>query len=333
MNCRKCKSSKLMAYNYKDFKSIAFQQGRRWILQDMESNYVYYHSNFNYRVICLDCSFEFEIDKLKRVISPKIDNKEIVLDLDQTLFYAIHPIFDKNDKFDFIIKTPDEKEYKIIKRPNLKEFIDFCLIRFEKINFYTSAQDWYANQLIKILNIPDNKIGWIKTFVDTVEKRPIYFEREFVKTMNNCFVVDDNYRCIKGYLNKIFKIKPFFGNKNDQELLNLINFIKNKKEKSFKISEVSDVEVDIFLRNLKINVKNFNLKDFDLVKKMINIMTKEEMCERGYITDPSDYPYIEMSNKTRLVFSDLNYDNYLKLIKMLKIKKNKSQKEYDLSKL
>lgn len=181
---------------------------------------------------CLDCKEDLRwADTVQKILFPAIDHKEIVFDLDHTLFHCELKEWDPDGDFEFT--SPDGKwTYVATKRPGLEDLMKNCLQRFEKNNFFTAATDWYAHVLIDSLNLPSEKIGFIKTRKHTFEGRPLSFERELLKPLNNSFVVEDKPLVIQGKNNRVFKIQPFYKGNEDKELERLWKSLKNLPLKS-----------------------------------------------------------------------------------------------------
>lgn len=325
MKCKKCGSTKLMAYNHRDFKSIMYYNSQKWILQSPTTNYIYYNSKYSYYVRCLECHSDVDYQNtfiFDKVYKPKIEHKEIVLDLDGTLFYH-NPYWQHEwTKWDIEMKIPDrDRTIKQIKRPYLDQFIKFCCERFEKINFFTSAEQWYAEILIKNLNIPKDKLGFIKTRKDTVRCRPITFEWELIKRLNNSFIIEDNFQVIEGYNNVVYEIKEYISRdpEKDDALLKLIDFIKTHKEEKITFPKKANIKFELFLRNMEINTKDMPIKIMKKIEKEVVSITKEEMIEGKISTNLEAFPYSENSNDgMEFIFADLNYENYLKLFQIIK---------------
>lgn len=324
MKCTKCGSNKLKAYNPRDTKSVLFLVDNYWVLQDPQRKFIYNHSIYDYLVICDSCNNDslMKIPLDFTVVSPSIRHEEIVLDLDCTLF-ATNTYFDEQwVDYDFKFHNKEGKEILVKKRPFLKEFIDYCIERFTKINFYTAAEDWYAKELIDSLNLPESKLGYIKTKKDTINKRPITFELENVKTLNDSFIVDDKPHVIEGYNNVVFGIKPFYYTEVkspdlDEELIKVKNLIITKEEAFIFRSTNFKLKINLFLNQININCENINLDEVNKIMDEINQVTDDEMKKANVMTSLKSYPYFEESLSNKLVFAGLNYTNYEKLIKLI----------------
>lgn len=322
MNCPNCNSPKVIGYNPFNFKSLISLVDNEWILQDPQVSYIYYHSKHRYFYRCSNCFSEIKKESnspIQKKFSPAINHNEIVLDLDGTLFYHNH--FDQRKiEWDLSIICPTTKfTIRQKARPFLKEFITFCINHFDKINIFTASEDWYAEHLISYLEIPKNKIGYIKTRKDTVLKRPISFEREFVKEINNSFVIEDKPLVIEGHNNTVYHIKEYWGDDRDRELKKLIKFIQNKKRKVINFNKKIDINFKLFLKKIQIKTKKVPFSLIKEIEASITSITHEEMIKGGVFTNLNSFPYfISDYNGFQYQFSDLNYENYIRLINIIK---------------
>lgn len=299
MNCPKCYSHKLRAHNLSP-DHVYYRVGESWVVSNPELGY--YHSTRKpFQINCLSCGNHWEVPELMNQVSPSLDHKEIVLDLDGTLFSAEYAY---EIKCDFSFKLSDTTYY-VVKRPFLDEFINELLVRFEKISFFTSASEDYATNLINSLNIPESKIGFIKTLKDTVERRSFHPERQHMKDLENSLVVEDKPYVIEGYNNAIIKVKEFhFVNYKDQTLKNLLP-IFNKKEHNLSSPELFDGEIKITGRDMTLK---FSQIPWSQVRIILSISKFEE--------SPSFFTYL--NGKGEFSFNDLSYENYLILWSVIK---------------
>ena len=323
MKCLKCNSSHIIIFNRIKLKETLISiKNDDLIFQDPHVNNIYYNSKYSYEQMCTNCYDIKDYDnEVLEVISPSLNHKEITLDIDGTLIDRNFFPNEEWDTIDFKIKVPDmNKTYNIKKRPYLKEFIQFCSEHFEKINIYTAAEKWWMEQVLNNIKIPKNKIGYLKTGKDTEWKRPISFEREHVKKVNNSLVIDDNFKGIEGYNNLVYHIPKYFytgsdSKNNDDQLLKLKEFILNKKEETIKLPSVFKGKLNLQLRNISIPIKNISKKEAYQLITDIESIKDEEM--KNHSSWCSDYnPYFEInSNIIDIKFRDVNYNNYLKIIK------------------
>lgn len=309
MECE-CRSSKLKAYNFSNLDYILFYVDK-WIISDPSKTDLFYSTKRQYTIKCQDCNNEWQ-DEIKEAFSPKITHNEITLDLDHTLVHVTEDYYFDNTKTDKKIKHPDiNSYYSLTKRPHMDMFIKECCKIFDKINFYTASHDWYAKEVMEVIKIPKEKLGYIKTFKDTTRERPLSFEWEMMKHINNSLVIDDKPLVVKGYNNIVYKIPSFsaYSKENDTELLKALEIFK-KKEFTIKIPDTFDCIIELFLKNTRIELKNISLDLISTIFKEVKIITKEELSLLPVHTTLY-YPYLDViNNQGRISMVDINYNNY-----------------------
>lgn len=314
MKCTQCQKDNLILIYFDNFNYLCELVEGKWVYKDPGVR-GYYFSGRQASVRCQDCFHNMEVPEITEIHSPQLNHKEITFDLDQTLFFCEHP--DYLDKFDFSFTDPENKyTYRCAKRPHLDKFIQFCLNKFDKINFFTAAVDWYAESLIESLNIPADKLGFIKTRKHTQTERPLSFEWELMKPMDHSLMVEDKPLVIKGVKNRIFKVKPFYpGPEEDQELLRVIADLSRSDLIFSKPTKFSG-EVHCFLQHLAIPFTNISQ---ELVAKILDLplITREEMKKMQVHTQISPSYYTIENDKTTIEMIGLNFENYLALIKLL----------------
>ncbi|HNW50693.1 MAG TPA: HAD family hydrolase [Prolixibacteraceae bacterium] len=172
-----------------------------------------------------------------------IDENKIllILDLDETL---IHSFEEKPEEgFDFRIF-----HYFVVKRPYLDQFLDECSRDF-RLAVWSSSSDDYAERMVEKIFPPGIKPAFVwgrskATF------RPVngsddfscqgFSHYDFVKrlrkikplgySLERTLMVDDTpHKLIENYGNAIY-IKEFNGEKDDEELLFLLNYLQTIKE-------------------------------------------------------------------------------------------------------
>lgn len=321
MQCR-CGSEKIKAHTLGDLDYILNQVDGRWILTDPRITAHYFSTRRPWEFTCMDCKEAWADKRFNPVFcSPAVTHDEIVLDLDHTLFYVEY--YDKDSethdlKFDFKFVAPDKRTYVVTKRPYLKEFLEACFARFKKINFFTAATDWYANKLIGSLNIPQEKLGFIKHQDHTVRGRPVTFDWELLKPMDNSLVVDDKAVVIEGFGNVIFRVRPYFPAEPDKDdELKQVAELFQKKESVIEPHSVVSGEVELMLRDMTIPFENLPIAALsDLLK--IPPCSQAEL-KKLPVTTSFYEPWAEVrSGKAIVGFSELTYENYLKLVAVLK---------------
>lgn len=337
MKC-KCGSSKLRAYNPENLDYILYYVNNRWVLSD-PSIKSYFNSQKPFYIDCMSCWNYSKHDKLESIpemISPSLDQyKEITLDLDHTLFH-IDDQKDEKHEADFTFKFEAYEGYFITyyahKRPYVDQFIQTLCEKFEKINIFTAAQPAYADVLVKSLNIPQNKMGYLKNITSTQLERGLEFERQYLKPMENSLVVEDKPLVIKGYNNTVIKVRDYFYvlKEKDQELLRVLKLL-SQKEKIIKAPNKMNGEISLLVRSHVIKIKDMPYEKYKELLK-IKTKTKDELNKQHIIYQESPPSFCYKNNKGEFTFTDLSYDNYVRLFNLIKkYTKNNllSEKEYN----
>lgn len=334
MKC-KCGSSKLMAYSSRNLDYILYYVESKWIISDPSAKSFYFNSKEPFIVSCLDCKKYWKEEKISQMVSPSLNShQEITLDLDKTLYHVITDL-DELNLCDFSFKYYYEENkffnYYAYKRPHLDNFIKILLTHFNKINIFTAAQPEYAQELVKNLNIPENKMGYLKTIKDTYLDRVLDFEKEYVKAMDNSLMIEDKPFVVRGYNNNVIKVDPFYyEDKKDKELLRVIKLL-SQKEKIIEAPQKFNGEIQIFVRDLIIKLKDIPYNKYQEILK-IKPKSKDELNQQYIIVQESPPTFLYKNNKGNFYFSDLDYTNYVQLFNLVKkytSHKLLSNKEYD----
>lgn len=329
MKC-KCGSEKLRAVG-ESLDYIFYQVEGRWVISNPQLTY-FQSSQRPYQIYCYDCHNRSSVPELENISTATIDHKEITLDLDHTLFFVDYGREVEGYDFKFSDPEPRGSIYYVYKRPHLDHFISELSKRFNKINFFTAATNWYALELINSLNISKEKLGYIKTREHTVRGRPLSFEWELIKNMENSLMVEDRPLVVEGYNNAIFKVEPFYLNKDDQGLINVLSRINQQGKVMDKPQTVSG-EIDLFLRHLQFEVKDL---PFSLIKEITSLKTRtQEELDQGPVRTTVFESYFEIvEDKLFIRVVDLNYPEYLKLVEKIKpyskVRKMSAKKYRDL---
>ena len=163
------------------------------------------------------------------------NKKLLVLDLDETLIYSSESKL--NREHDFIVS-----DYFVYKRPFLDDFLEYCRQNF-CISIWTSADIFYAKRIIDLIFTEDDHFE----FIWTRDKCTNYFDSELLEyipvknfkkiknkgyDLNHVICLDDSpEKHIKNYGNLV-RVKPYFGEDEDKELLFLIEYLKKLKIES-----------------------------------------------------------------------------------------------------
>lgn len=161
------------------------------------------------------------------------EKKLLILDLDETLVYATEVKLEYQQ--DFIVG-----QYFVYKRPFLQEFIQFCLENFD-VSIWTSSTSNYATKIVEEIfpNPYELKFFWSRlrcTIRYDEELQETYFEKMMSKVRKRKYdlakviVVDDSPEKWRNSYGNLIRVKPFFGEAEDNELQKLIIYLKRLKD-------------------------------------------------------------------------------------------------------
>lgn len=161
-----------------------------------------------------------------------VEKKLLILDLDETLVYATEEVLERPQ--DFIVG-----EYFVYKRPFLNEFIEFCLKNFE-VAVWTSSTHNYATKIVEEIFPDPNELKffwsrWRCTIRFDEELQETYFEKMMSKIRKRNFdlakviVIDDSPEKWRNSYGNLVRVKPFFGETDDNELQTLIVYLERLK--------------------------------------------------------------------------------------------------------
>ncbi|MBX7172829.1 MAG: HAD family hydrolase [Pyrinomonadaceae bacterium] len=162
-----------------------------------------------------------------------VEKKLLILDLDETLVYATEEKLERQE--DFTVG-----EYFVYKRPHLQEFIEFCVENFG-IAVWTSSSHNYATKIVEEIfpNLTELKFFWSRlrcTIRYDEELQENYFEKMMSKVRNRKYdlakviVVDDSPEKLRNSYGNLVRIKPFFGDNEDNELQKLMVYLQRLRD-------------------------------------------------------------------------------------------------------
>lgn len=330
MKCKLCNSTKLMARQHLSsfadndnfYHQVNINENLKWVSENpiLKS----YNSTPCY-IYCLECNSSIEKDyKIDEFVVPKITQTEIVLDLDHTLFLVSYhheseaPVYEDYYKTCIHKFTIDKVIYYVFPRPYLKEFIEYCENNFKKINIYTSATAEYAKELVSLLNISTDKLGFVKSRKDTFVDRSFKeFERQYLKKIDNALIIDDNNLVYSGYNNIIYKIPKFydFTIENDTALFDFIQCHKNSAEIILKMPDSFDVNL-FGHQEQKIVFSNLTIDDVNCIMDIIEL--NNVVLIKNFYNPYKRFTY--QDNNGKIMCSYLSHDEYKKIYKLFKNK-------------
>lgn len=155
--------------------------------------------------------------------------KLLVLDLDETLFFACEHAFSRDEDFQI-------GDYYVYLRPHLQRFLAFCLETFD-VAVWTSATASYAAQAVQaIFEDPSVlRFVWSRprcTVRFDYETREHYWVKDLKKirrlghNLEQTLAVDDSANKHERNYGNLVRVRPFFGEQDDKELLLLIEYLK-----------------------------------------------------------------------------------------------------------
>lgn len=154
------------------------------------------------------------------------------MDIDETLVYATEDRLERKENF--IVG-----QYFVYERPFLKNFLEFCFDNFE-VAIWTSSTRNYAEQIIaKIIESKHiYSFLWARercTFSYDAEEMTNFYEKKMHKIrrrkydLSSVIAVDDTPEKWRSSYGNLVRVKPFFGETDDDELKHLIIYLERLK--------------------------------------------------------------------------------------------------------
>ena len=207
--------------------------------------------------------FEQEIKKREYQITVSQFKKLMILDLDETL---VHADFDyKFSSHDVYLKmTTEEGIENIIPiniRPYLAEFLELSSKYFDIAIFTASCKD-YADVILNHLD-PENKIFKYRFYREScVIYKNLYLKfLEIFKTpLKDCIIIENSMFSFAYNLNNGILVTSYYDDKDDQDLLSLMEFMETALVKSSNVMEILE-----------------NTFEFNKIKTSLKDMTYDEM--------------------------------------------------------
>lgn len=166
-----------------------------------------------------------------------MEKKLIVLDLDETLIYSTEKPLDRDPDF-------QGGYYFTYRRPYLTEFLDFCFQHFE-VAVWTSSGIDYAEIIVKNILLDSQKLA----FLWASERGTHTYDPELMESflgkrakkikkagfnLEKVIVVDDSPEKWTDNYGNLVAVKPYYGEKDDDELKLLPKYLT-------KLAEVENV--------------------------------------------------------------------------------------------
>ena len=172
-------------------------------------------------------------------------NKLLILDLDECLLHSVYESEFSTQSYDFLKNSFEVLggQYRTMLRPNLDIFLEFAFENFD-VAVWTAAGRDYAEFIINKMGI---NISDLKFFYSEKNCTPQYdygegwgmghyvYKKNISKlskkgfNMDKVLMVDDKPEHIDSYGN-VIKIKPFYGDTDDIELIKLKEYLNKIKD-------------------------------------------------------------------------------------------------------
>ncbi len=161
--------------------------------------------------------------------------KLLILDLDETLIHASEKRLSRES--DFIVVN----KYFVYKRPLVEKFLTWAFDNF-KVAVWTSATENYAAEIVENVFSPfQNKLSFVwsrarcTTSLD-FETRETFWEKKLTKLrrrgyqLENVIVVDDSPQMWRNSYGNLVRVKPYFGEIDDDEFEKLMLYLDILKD-------------------------------------------------------------------------------------------------------
>ena len=199
---------------------------------NFQGNYQNYISRVISSLIPLaKISFQKHIEE-RIVLLPEYNKKKtLILDLDETLIHAdFDGRFENHDQRISFIYDEQEIKVNIFLRPGLFEFLKAVSEIFE-IFIFTASKKEYADAVLDFLD-PERKIIKHRLYRDSCI--PIN-NRVYIKDLSifvnrkpeNLILVDNSFYSFSNQPRNGVLINSFYNDKQDRELINLLNYMQN----------------------------------------------------------------------------------------------------------
>lgn len=159
-------------------------------------------------------------------------NKLLILDLDETLIHATENKLEIQEDFQF-------EQYSVYKRPHLDEFLESISKHFT-VGIWSSADDDYVSEIVQniVPSTIDLKVVWGRSRC-SVKRDYDYDQYNFEKRLDKLkkqgfrleqiIIVDDSPEKTRNNYGNAIYIKEFTGDKTDEELKFLFDYLLTLK--------------------------------------------------------------------------------------------------------
>lgn len=173
--------------------------------------------------------FSYEIQKRITPIRLPLDKKLMILDLDETLIHADFDYkFTSHDAYLKLAMTDNmESILPINIRPYLKQFLDYSVKHFEIVVF-TAACKEYMDTILNYLD-PEGKyfrFSFSRESCVVYKKLYLKFIQIFDVPLKDCIIIDNSIFSFSYNLSNGILVTSFYDEKEDEDLLSLIEFLE-----------------------------------------------------------------------------------------------------------
>lgn len=172
-------------------------------------------------------------------------DKLLILDIDECLIHSVHKTKVSEMSYEFFKNSFDilDGTYRTMSRPNLSEFLEYAFSNFN-VAIWTAAGKVYANDILEKIGIDKSKLMFFYTESNCTPKyeygdgwgmgHMAYYKnigklKKKGYDMNQVLMIDDKPEYIDSYGN-VIKIKPFYGDTNDTELVKMMKYLDKIKD-------------------------------------------------------------------------------------------------------
>ena len=167
--------------------------------------------------------------------------KLLILDIDETLIHT--QSYDRYGVYDFSFTLVDSNKrnynYYTNTRPFLKEFLEYAFDNF-KVAIWSAGGEDYINAIVDKLGVDKSKLEFIWTrdrcTIKINQSGDYYGEKNLNKVrkigwdLDDVLILDDVEETAKNNYGNLIKIKPFYNDKSDTELLKLMSYLEKIKD-------------------------------------------------------------------------------------------------------
>jgi len=171
------------------------------------------------------------IKQKNRLGNRPTSNKIIMLDLDETLIRAEPYIFGKtyNDIISVKVAEDQNQSFGVMVRPFTEEFLEI-ISRNHRLIVYTASVQEYAEKVVQVLDPKGKYIEQILhrghcTFLNGMFVKNLNVASQYGVMLDDVIIIDNYVHSYALHPEHGIPIKPYYGAKEDKELVDLANFL------------------------------------------------------------------------------------------------------------